>query len=434
MVGFIGNVESFHSKESVKLHLKNGGEDGTSLIPFSELVNSVTELKNGSTFYVKPWLFTGDLQTMYFAAADFSKTFQVYYGRRLITLPDGGTVTADFSIPAPDSEKEFNELAEKHLPEDWPKQHPRTRFLTPEEIISQGSDDEKPLVVICHGLGGGSHEPVIRSLVEKLNKVDGFEAVVLNSRGCSRSKLSTPELFNGLATDDLRNFVKLLKEIYPNRPLYAVGFSFGATILANYLGEEAENTVFTAAALLSNPWDMVDSSYRFPSRFLSRFLFQQAATQFLVRLIKSNRKAMSENPLVTEETINHKYTSIADFDNRLTAPLYGFPTAFAYYRAASSVNRIMKIHTPLLAINSHDDPMVGVNSIPIHEAQINPYIVQLRTDIGGHLAYVQSDGDSWATKRIAEYFKLFHDMVDATKKPETEYQVPVSKYDYKLHY
>lgn len=434
MVGFKGNVESFYSKDSIKLHLKNGGEDGTSVIPFSELVNTVPELKNGSTFYVKPWLFTGDLQTMYFAAADYSKLFQVYYGRRLITFPDGGSATADFTIPAPESKKEFDELAAKLLPEDWPKQHPRTRFLTSEELENQGSDDTQPLVVICHGLGGGSHEPIMRSLVEKLTKIDGFECVVLNSRGCSRSKLSTPELFNGLATDDLREFVKLLKKLYPNRPLFAVGFSFGATILANYLGEEGEKSEFSAAATLSNPWDMVDSSYRFPSRYLSRLLFQQPATQFLTRLIRSNRKMLYEHPMINEEVINYKYESIADFDNRLTAPMYGFPTAFAYYRAASSVNRIMKIHTPLLSINSHDDPMVGVHSIPIWEAQVNPYITQIRTDIGGHLAYVQSDGDSWATRKIAEYFKTFHEMVDTTKKPETDYKEPVSKYDYKLHY
>lgn len=434
MVGFVGNVENFHSKDTVKLHLKKGDDEGTSVIPFSELVNSVTELKNGSKFYVKPWLFTGDLQTMYFAAADYSKSFQVYYGRRVITFPDGGSTTADFTIPKPTSKKEFDELAAKYLPADWPKQHPRTRFLTPEEITSQGSDDKKPLVVICHGLGGGSHEPIIRSLVEKLIKDDGFEAVVLNSRGCSRSLLTTPELFNGLATDDLRYFVKLLKELYPNRPLFGVGFSFGSTILANYLGEEGENSLFSASALLCNPWDMVDSSYRFPSRYLSRLLFQKPATEFLARLVKSNRKALLNHPEITEEDIYYKYKSIADFDNRMTAPLYGFPTAFAYYRAASSVNRIMHIQTPLLAINSYDDPMVGVHSIPIDEAKVNPYIVQLRTDVGGHLAFVQSDGDSWATRRIAEYFKTFHELVDTEKKPDTNYKVPVSRYDDRLHY
>ncbi|CCH46693.1 Abhydrolase domain-containing protein 1 [Wickerhamomyces ciferrii] len=434
MVGFIGNVESFQADNTVKLHLKNGGEDGTSIIPFKEVVNSVDGLSNGSKFWLKPWLFTGDLQTMYLGAADYSREFQVWYGRRLIEFPDGGSSTADFAIPKPESTEDFYNIAAKTLPSGWPKQHPRTRFFTPEELSQQPSNDTKPLVIISHGLGSGSHAPEVRSIVDKLTNINGFEVVVLNSRGCSRSKLTSGELFNGLATDDLRHFVKFIQNIYPNRPLFGIGLSFGSTVLVNYLGEEGDQSPFVASVTLSNPWDMVDSMYRFPNRFLTRFLFQDVTTSYLTRLLKSNRETLLKEGLITEKDLKHKYTSISDFDNRITAPLYGFPTSWTYYRAASSINRIFNVQTPLLSINSFDDPVVGVHSIPTEEAKHNPYIVQLRTDLGGHLGYIQSDGDSWASKKICEFFKNFNDLVDTTKKPETDYIKPVSRYDSKLHY
>ncbi|ONH66484.1 Medium-chain fatty acid ethyl ester synthase/esterase 2 [Cyberlindnera fabianii] len=442
MVGFRGTVTQHHAETTVSLPLKgssNGDSDST--VSLHELVTSIDGLKTGSRFYLAPSLCHGALQTMYIYGGDFSKTFQVYYGRRLIHLEDGGCVSADYVISPPadkDELNKFNELATQNFPgEDWPKLHPRTRYLSESEVAAlkePSSKSTKPLAVLNHGLAGGSHESYVRMIAEGLYNA-GFDVVVLNCRGCARTKLTTPELFTGLHTDDLRDFVKLLQHEYPSRPLYAVGLSFGSTILANYLGEEEENSPFVASACLSNPWDMVDSAYHISNGLIGKNLFAESIAGTLARLVKSNRKVLMTNPQFKQNLLEkRKFHSTAEFDALFTAPFHGFQTAYQYYRAASSVNRLLKVQSPLLIINSTDDPVVGVHSIPDKEAEANPYVVLIKTDLGGHLAYVQSDGKNWAINRIVDFFAKVHDTVDESKKVVSDYKPSKSVYDYKLHY
>jgi predicted alpha/beta-fold hydrolase len=260
----------------------------------------------------------------------------------------------------------------------------------------------------------------------------GFDVVVLHARGCGRSLITTPELFSGFSTDEIRFFLKQLRADYPNRPFYGVGFSFGASLLSTYLGEEGENSEYTACVALSNPWSLVDSCYRLGFCFWPRVLFLKPITQTLVRLVKSNQKELLKNELITEEKINAHYTSPHHFDSVFTAPLNGFNSALEYYRGASSINKIFKIRTPLLVINSYDDPVVGINSIPTYEAEINPSIVCLRTDLGGHIAYVRPDGSLWAIDKIAEFFEAFQNTVDTSQKIKSDFKHKISRYHDRL--
>lgn len=60
-----------------------------------------------------------------------------------------------------------------------------------------------------------------------------WEACVINSRGCAKSKITTGILYNARATWDTRQTVKWLRKTFPNRPLFGIGFSLGACILTN---------------------------------------------------------------------------------------------------------------------------------------------------------------------------------------------------------
>lgn len=427
MVGFRGTVENIHAESTIKLPLRDG-EEGTGVIPFDQLVNQIDELKDGSRFYLNPLYWNGDLQTIGFSIADYSKVYQVYYGRRVLTLSDGATLSADYVLDKPDSIEKFQKLVETNHKEGWPKLHPRSRFLDDEEISQLPKDDTKPLLIINHGLGGGSHEPYCKAMAEgAYNK--GFDVVVLHARGCGRSKISTPELFCGLVTDDLRYFLKVLRKEYPNRPFFGAGFSFGATILGNYLGEEGDKSEYVATALLSNPWDMVDSCYRLKGRYLSRLLFLKPITETLTRLVKSNRVELLKGDFFTEELVNKKYATVHEFDTNITAPLYGFNSALEYYRKASSVNKIFDIRTPTLIISSTDDPVVGTDSVPTYEAKVNPSLVLIKTDLGGHIAYVRPDGSLWAIDQISEFLDKFQKTVDTSKKATSEFVTSINRFN-----
>lgn len=99
------------------------------------------------------------------------------------------------------------------------------------------------MLIALHGLSGGSHELYLRHVLSPLiNEQDcvtgevnqkKWEALVVNARGCANSKITTPVLFNARATWDVRQVVRWARKTFPNRPLFAVGFSLGGNILSN---------------------------------------------------------------------------------------------------------------------------------------------------------------------------------------------------------
>ncbi|KAH3902228.1 related to Medium-chain fatty acid ethyl ester synthase/esterase 2 [Saccharomycodes ludwigii] len=441
--GYNGTVTQHVSPTSVKLTLK----ETKTAITFNQFINEyVTGLRNGASFQLNPKLFTGILQTLYLSSADFSKTFQVFYGREVVTYSDKGISTADYVLTKEWSEKyaikpftsSYNkdlfsqDEKETHL-ENWPRLQPRTRYLTEEEKIKYIENDTRPLIVIMHGLCGGSHEPIIRSLAEKLSASGVFQVVVLNTRGCARSKISTQKLFSGFSTGDLREFINAKIAKNPDRRIYCVGFSFGATLLANYLGEEGEKCPVKAACTLCNPWDMVHAAEKMTQDFWSKTLFSKAIAQFLVRLVKVNMKELEQPEDVNNEVFTqiskhnpstHVFTksnlskaknfkNTMEFDNTYTAPCLGYESALSYYADVTSILRVPQIAVPFLVINSEDDPVVGTSTPRIIKTMVsNKNVVFCSTDLGGHLCYLDKNYDSWCNVQIANYFEKFETLIE----------------------
>lgn len=436
--GYRGTVKHVvGGKGTVKLNMKDGKEK----IDLHHFVNDhVPQLRDNARFDLDYKLFTGYLQTLYLGAADFSKKNPVFYGREMVTFSDTGVATADWVMEGWETRYKFNpktcefdnksfkkDLDANH-PEGWPRLHPRTRFLSQEEV-NDVHKDSRPIVVIMHGLAGGSHEPIIKSLTYNLSLCKKFQIVVLNTRGCARSKITTRNLFTAFHTQDMREFLQMIVTRHQGRKIYAIGCSFGATMLANYLGEDGDKTPVTAACTVCNPWDMVLSGDKMNSDWWTKKLFAPTITSFLTRMVKVNMRELEvpngtkpdhqptvENPsffTFTQENLQkaYKFKAIHEFDDLYTAPSLGFKNAMEYYRAASSINRAGNIKVPLLSLNSKDDPVVGPDAVPFELLEQNPNILQCETDLGGHLAFLDSNKDSCLTRGVAEFFNTFDECV-----------------------
>ncbi len=171
---------------------------------------------------LSPLLFNGHLQTFWTAVRN--QDVPIFYKRRLFEAEDpayAGTFAVDFVV-------ETLEHGDAAL-------HPRTAYYandSPEGPAA--SDDAKPMLIALHGLSGGSHEIYLRHVLAPLvNNGGGWEACVVNARGCALSPVTSKILFNARATWDVRQMVKWLRKRFPNRPLFAIGFSLGANILIN---------------------------------------------------------------------------------------------------------------------------------------------------------------------------------------------------------
>ena len=196
----------YHSPEPLELKTKDGKK--TNLLEICEAVTPVCRLN--------PFLFNGHLQTIWTALRD--QDTPIFYKRKLFEADDpafAGSFAVDFVVPPYDE-------TDESLP-------PRTTYYKDVEI---GSLDTKPMLVNLHGLSGGSHEAYLRCVLEPIIK-EGWEACVVNSRGCAKSSITSGILYNARSTWDMRQVVKWLRKVFPNRSLFGIGYSLGANILVN---------------------------------------------------------------------------------------------------------------------------------------------------------------------------------------------------------
>ncbi|ODV89642.1 hypothetical protein CANCADRAFT_32838 [Tortispora caseinolytica NRRL Y-17796] len=382
MVGWRSNVHLTFSDDIVEVKGKKLNE---------LLVENCEEIAPGASYISAFSLPTGTMQTVYAGASESAKFDLIHYGRELIKISDGAIVALDHVIAEPDESFKGD-----------PKLQARTMILGDDSPLLKPSDDTKKFAVILHGLSGGSHESYVRATITALLAKD-FECVVLNSRGCGRSDVVVPQMFNAMWTKDLTETMKLLKQRYPHRKMFGMGFSLGGSIMANYLGETGENCGFVGAAIIANPWDISLSNIELTS---SKFgvWFSEYMAKGLARIIKRHKGVLSQggpgDGSDIERAIHAKY--LTDFDDAFTAPRGGFHCASEYYREASSIRKIFGIKVPTVIIHSTDDPIATRHSIPFSEVKHNPYLFLVTTDLGGHIGWFEPFNGRWFPRVLAK--------------------------------
>ncbi|EEP78212.1 conserved hypothetical protein [Uncinocarpus reesii 1704] len=298
-----GRVAFYHAPKSVLLPRKNPGPGDSKTISLAELCKASTP----STCRLNPLLFNGHLQTAWTVIKN--DDVPVYYRRWRFEANNpnySGTFEVDFVVRPYDVASVSQQSDENRgLPS-------RTTFYTEKEFAELPSDDSKPMLVVLHGLSGGSHELYLRHVIAPLLE-QGWEACVINFRGCAESKVTSSILYNARATWDVRQMVKWLRKIFPNRPLFGIGFSLGANILTNYLGEEAEKCELKAAVICSNPWNLEVGSLALQRTWLGLEVYSKTMGDNMKRLFERHVAAVEKHPRVDVERVrNIKY--LHEFD------------------------------------------------------------------------------------------------------------------------
>ncbi|MCJ1483883.1 hypothetical protein MMC06_004051 [Schaereria dolodes] len=383
-------ISFYHSKDSIELYNK---DEKTQTL--AELCKDITP-----SCRLNPLLFNGHLQTFYTVAKN--QDISVYYKRKIFEADDAvytGSFAVDFVVPP----YEGNDEA---LP-------PRTTYYKDAEFEEIGSNDNKPMLITLHGLSGGSHEIYLRHVLELLFN-EGWEACVVNSRGCAQSKLTSGILFNARATWDIRQTVKWLKKSFPNRPLFAIGYSLGANILINYLGEEGSNCNLEAAVVISNPWNLDTGSIALQRSWLGKEVYSRTMGGNMKKLFETHVEQISRNPRIDVEKVR-SIRYLHEFDRELQGPTYGYPTEGAYYRDASSSDSLLAVKTPLFAIHAEDDPIAAMECLPLEEFKQNHYAVLCTTSLGGHLSWFESGGGRWFVKPATQFLIKMAGDIDLSK-------------------
>ncbi|KAI8096462.1 Alpha/Beta hydrolase protein [Halteromyces radiatus] len=322
------------------------------------------------TYSPTPYLFNGHLQTGY-AAIFKRKSPHVIYERELLTLDDGGQLSLDWTVS---QDRSFENTT-------------------------------TPILVVLHGLTGGSHESYIHGVLEKvLQGPQPYRAVVMNARGCGLTEITTPQTYSAGYTQDIRAALLHIQQKLPvGTPMVGIGFSLGSNILVKYLGEEKENTPLQAAISVGNPFDFLICANILDGNYFNRMIYSNALAKKSNRVIGRHLTMLKKHPeLILEDVLTAN--TIRDFDRAYTSKMFGYTTVNNYYRDSSSASYIEHVRIPLVCINALDDPIALSVCIPWEEIKVNPYVLMMTTDYGGHLGWFQHflSPSRWIDQPLAE--------------------------------
>jgi predicted alpha/beta-fold hydrolase len=237
-------------------------------------------------------------------------------------------------------------------------------------------------IILVHGLEGSSDAGYARSLAQAALQA-GFAAHRFNMRSCCGTEhLSGKALYHSGQTSDL---AAVLRAIKGSVPVFLAGFSLGGNVVLKLAGElgDAAKGLIAGVTAVSTPIDLAACARRLQAR--SNFIY---SNRFLRRL--KQRVALKER--LTPGTFSlqglDRVKSVYEFDDKFTAPAFGFGTADNYYATQSSNQFLNRIRVPALLVQAKDDPLIPFQVYNHPAFSSNPWLRLLTVDHGGHLGFV----------------------------------------------
>lgn len=307
-------------------------------------------------------------------------------------------------------------LAGPHLQTLWPT---LTRQRIPLELVRERlelpdgdfldldwceAEEDSPLVLVLHGLEGSIDSPYAKGMLRALRQA-GFASLFMHFRGCSGVLNRKAGAYHSGKTDDLAYVVSLLRDRFPHRPLFALGYSLGGNVLLKWLGETGPNNPLTGAAAVSVPFLLNRLADKMNQGFAR--VYQRHLVSRLNRKFHEKSQAI---PALMELTQGKTYPTFWEFDDRVTAPLHGFTSAEEYYRKASCRQYLKGIAVPTLIIHAMDDPFMVPEVIP-REDELSEQVTLELSQGGGHVGFIEGNipgcAEYWLEKRIPRFFAAF---------------------------
>ena len=236
-------------------------------------------------------------------------------------------------------------------------------------------------IVLLHGLEGSADAGYFASFAQAaLGRSFGVHR--LNMRTCGGTEdLCETMYHSGLTGDTL--FVLRHIAARQSGPLFLVGFSLGGNVALKLAGELGQTDLLAGVVAISTPIDLA-AAVRAIDR-PENFLYGR---RFLDRLKRRVRRKSAISPhLYTTDGLDEVKT-VWEFDDRFTAPLFGFGTAANYYATQSARNFLPAIRIPTLIITAKDDPLVPYSMYEDEVFRANPALTLIATEHGGHLGFL----------------------------------------------
>ena len=307
------------------------------------------------------WLPGGHLQTLYSAVC--APAPRIEYRRSHWETPDGDVVAAD-SVAGPAN---------------------------------------APLVVLFHGLEGGSHSHYARSLMAHVQRLN-WRGLVPHFRGCGGVPNRLPRAYHSGDTVEIEWMLQRARAIAGAAPLFAAGVSLGGNALLKWCGERGLQAaeILTAVAAVSVPYELATTGDH-----LARGVNRIYTWNFLRTLKAGSRCRLARFPKLFDGAAMERARNMREFDDAVTAPLHGFKNVDDYWTRASCKAALCDIRVPTRLIHARNDPFMPVQSLPT-KSQVSDFVSLDFCDAGGHVGYVRAPLPGkldWLPERICKFLE-----------------------------
>ena len=239
------------------------------------------------------------------------------------------------------------------------------------------------IAFVLPGMRSKPEAPYLRDIYSKLIN-SGIRPVIFVPR-FNDDKMPLPFNNSYNLVDDMHQGVLYVKKKYPDAKLIAIGHSYGANTVTNYLAIHNKESNFIAGVSIANPWDF---------NLCSVYCKGRRVEKHLVADMKKIALAGSED--IKREAKYHQWSldeilsgnTTDEFDTAFTCKAMGYKTRQEYYTDISSGLRIEDVKVPLFAINAEDDPLIDPRALPRKAHLSNKNLLFLVTKRGGHLGWV----------------------------------------------
>lgn len=312
------------------------------------------------SFAPVPWLANRHLQTLY--GALLAPAPRPAFTRERWDTPDGDFVDVDF-IPGPAG---------------------------------------APWVQLFHGLEGSSNSPYARMLMKRVAD-RGWRGSVLHFRGCSGEPNRLARAYHSGDTEEVDWFLRRLRTVVGEAPLYAAGVSLGGNAFTKWLGMQGDGArgLVTAAASISSPLDLMAAGDA-----LGKGFGRVYSWHFLRTLKRGALERLERFPGLFDREAMERSSTLREFDDAVTAPLHGFRDVDDYYTRSSAKPHLAGIRVPTLVLNARDDPFLPEDALPT-ERDVSPAVKLEFPAHGGHVGFVTRPFPGhieWLPQRLLHFF------------------------------
>jgi predicted alpha/beta-fold hydrolase len=345
------------------------------------------------------WLPGGHLQTLYSALA--APRPRVSYRRERWETPDGDFIDLDWLEQDSGTTSGSDSAPATVIPAQAGIQYQSWTPASAGVTTSANVKLHAPLVVLFHGLEGGSRSHYALALMAALQD-SGCRGVVIHFRGCSGEPNRLQRAYHSGDAQEVDWILRRFRAHNSDTPLYAVGVSLGGNALLKWLGESgaAATRVIDAAVAISAPLDLMVSGDALGGGFNLIY-----ANNFLRTLKAKSLAKLQRFPGLYDANAVRASRTLRAFDNVVTAPLHGYRDTDDYWTRASSKPLLKDIAVPTLLINARNDPFLPARALP-RAQEVSAAVTLEQPQEGGHVGFTGGafpGNFDWLPRRILDF-------------------------------